>query len=328
MSLQERNKIVPQMVDYDKIGDRWLPYLMRFDRPGRKFKHVSTGPFGFRDTVDVSGEAIQNPSGIVLGSSAVFGVGATSNAATIPSVLNRITNTEWANYGGRAFNSTQEQLLLALHPKKEIKEILVCSGVNNLTLAFLSSSTSAVYNSFFYQSAFERAMAHSQHINPGIRNTLFLLYDQVRARILRAGNSGEMLAQLGEENYKNVLSSFQRDLTVLKTMSDGLQATLSFALQPLATWLEKTLSAEEAALFEILDRMSGDWAVLADKMSLFRDRYYGDVESICRALDIPFTNLNLAPEFVNEDWLFVDRVHLTDMGYKLTAEVLKREFQL
>ena len=48
--IKSRNKIVPQMIDYDKIGDRYVPYLMRFDNPDRKFKSVSTDKYGFRQT--------------------------------------------------------------------------------------------------------------------------------------------------------------------------------------------------------------------------------------------------------------------------------------
>ena len=42
MNLSDRNKIAPQMEDYDRVGDQWVPYLMRFDCPLKNFAAVST----------------------------------------------------------------------------------------------------------------------------------------------------------------------------------------------------------------------------------------------------------------------------------------------
>ena len=60
--------------------------------------------------------------------------------------------------GGRAYNSTQELLLLNLHLKARPKHIVVFSGVNNLTLAYLCKETSQVYNSFFGESEVRKAI--------------------------------------------------------------------------------------------------------------------------------------------------------------------------
>jgi lysophospholipase L1-like esterase len=59
-----------------------------------------------------------------------------------------------------------------------------------------------------------------------------------------------------------------------------------------------------------------------------RANYFKDVARICDGLKVPFFNLNTSPEFNASKWLFVDRVHLTDQGCELSAELLKREFWL
>lgn len=336
MALSDRNKIVPQMEDYDRVGDQWVPYLMRFDRPLRDFATVSTDEWGFRNSVGRNGETINvsnlvqaqdaSPSGVIVGSSAVFGVGSSHDRFTIPSVLNKTTETVWLNFGGRAFNSTQELILFLLHLPKRVDRLVLFSGVNNITLAFLSPSTSPVYNSFFFQSVFERAMANPADEFIGVRRAVARVLRELRHRLLPE------IRQPAKQNlggsYQDVLRCFNRDLRAFKAVADGLGIPLHFALQPLATWMDKPLASEEKDIFGILDSMSMDWQVLAHRIMGVRDSYFLDVELICRDLSVDFCNVNLAPEFLTEEWLFVDRVHLTDRGCEVAAKVLKREFGL
>ena len=91
------------MRDYDELGLRqqWVPHLMYFHPRNVKLKSVSTDEYGIRKTVGVKTES---PTALLIGSSAVFGIGATSDATTIPSRLNELTKLNWLNFGGRAFN--------------------------------------------------------------------------------------------------------------------------------------------------------------------------------------------------------------------------------
>lgn len=336
MTISDRNKIVPQMADYDRVGDQWVPYLMRFDYPLRKFDSVSTDEWGFRNSVGLNGETVNVasvkqmqealPAGVIVGSSAVFGVGSSHDRFTIPSILNKTTETVWLNFGGRAFNSTQELMLFLLHFPKRVDRLVLFSGVNNITLAFLSPSTSPVYNSFFFQSVFERAMANPTEEFIGVRRAVTRVLKELRHRLWPEIRQPAKLSLGG--SYQDVLCCFKRDLRAFKTVADGLGVPLHFALQPLATWLDKPLAPEEKEIFGILDSMSMDWQVLAQQIKEVRDSYFLDIEQICRDLSVNYCNVNLAPEFLTEEWLFVDRVHLTDRGYEMAAKVLKREFEL
>jgi len=334
MSLKERNTITPQMKDYDAIGDTWVPYLMRFDSANRQFRSVATDEWGFRKTTAVDGREINLHSArnsmcganVILGSSAVFGVGATSNSQTIASHLNRLGDSEWLNYGGRALNSTQELILLQLFLPRKLSKILVCSGINNLTLAGLSEHCSPVYNSFFYQTMFERGMAAPTVEHIGVRQSLKLLRSALTRRL--AGGPHEAPAETIETRYQAMISCLSRDLRCLSLLAIGAQAQVFFALQPFATWLGKELSAEERRIFGILDSLSHDWGVLAEQLGAFRARYADDVRRLCEELNIPFMDMNAVEAFRSNEWLFVDRIHLTDKGYALVAEHMKRGFSL
>ncbi len=328
------------MADYDRIGreQEWVPYLMKFCRPDCAFDSVSTDSMGFRTSLDrerrplTLGEprAGGRPWSIVAGGSAVFGVGATSDAHTIPSILNRTTGRLWLNFGGRAFNSTQELILLLLHLPEALDRVVLVSGVNNIFLASLNDRASPVYGTFFNQSVFERAMTGGSGDYVGVRRSARQLLDEIRHRLAPHGPPDPTEHADGSSRwYHHHLDRFRLDLRAFKLLASGLGARLDFALQPLANWIDKKLSPEEQELFGILDKLQGDtWRVQSESVRDARDRYFADVAGVCEDEGIAFCNLNLDPTLADQAWLFVDRVHLTDRGHALVAEIIVREFAL
>ena len=332
-----RYEITPQMKDYDSVGESFRPYLMRFDNANKSFGAVSTNCQGFRNSVDRNGGTIDhakafsdkaNPFCIMLGSSAVFGVGATSDATSMPSFMNTLRHDEtWLNFGGRAYNSTQELLLLTLHLKAKPKHIVVFSGVNNLTLAYLAEKTSGIYNSFFGESAFREAMNSSSSNRIGLRKSISNLFNEVLSKVGLGEKSVPIRSNKNiEGDYQDILTCFERDLFCAKAIADGHGSTLSFFMQPLATWLEKKLSSEEEQLFDYLDELNPSFRVLSEFLGSWKDKYFNDMENICTKLGVPFFNLNVS-EFESPDWLFVDRVHLTDVGYELAANLIHKQME-
>ena len=125
-----RATLTPQMLRYEeKFSDageiRWLPYLMYFHPANHRSEVVNTDAIGFRFATTRDGRpiAVENAAehevvSLLAGSSTVFGIGATSDDATMPSRLNRHAregSPPWLNFGGRSHNSAQELLLYALH---------------------------------------------------------------------------------------------------------------------------------------------------------------------------------------------------------------------
>jgi hypothetical protein len=335
MDTKTRYNIVPQMSDYDRVGESWNLYLMKTDTVNVKFSSVTTDQYGLRKTLTSKGEIVDNfpaPSnsddgslGIVLGGSTVFGVGATADQCTIPSFLNKTTETTWLNYGSRTYNSTQEQIRFSLLLPQKLNKLIIYSGVNNLTLAFVSSSASPIYNALFYQSQYEAKMKAPVADNIGIRWSLRILFEAIKKKI---GKEEKKVQFTLGRKYDSILSSFRRDLRVLQALCASLEAEVYFVMQPLATWIDRKLSKEESEIFPVLDSLGSDWKVLADFLGAQKNRYFNDIESICDELQVPFYNMNLSKEFSTDEWLFVDRVHLTDRGYELSSKVLKEVFKL
>ncbi|MCX6535770.1 MAG: hypothetical protein NT119_04345 [Actinobacteria bacterium] len=327
-AVEQRNVIVPQMVDYDELGTRqeWVPYLMYFNPRNVVLKSVSTDDRGFRKT---TGGQSTKSTALLIGGSTVFGIGATSDGSTITSRLNELTEHSWLNFGGRAFNSTQEAMLVHLSNTTKVDgPIVVMSGINNLTRLLLPGSFSPMYGAFFQQSFFEKQMATAA---VGNRELLRMLVNG----LLNKFGIGKGVASLSpsetttkSESYSAMLKVFERDCEYLQMFAAHHGTTASFALQPFAPWMSKTLSTQETQLFALLDQEGEGFSLVLKELTDYKKKYSQDLRTICSRVGMKYLDLNEAPELQQPEWLFVDRAHLTDAGYDAVAGHLVRELAL
>jgi lysophospholipase L1-like esterase len=254
-------------------------------------------------------------------------VGASHNSKTVSSILTKDTDTLWLNFGGRAYNSTQELIKLVLHMPKNLKSIIIFSGVNNLTLSHLSPYTSPIFNSFYAQSTFEKAVEHrffESHI--GVKEAVRRLLNEIKYKLFPSQLNH--FRKSIDDSYANVLSCFDRDMKVHKSLANGISSDLYFVMQPLVSWLSKNLSKEEVDIFAELDSFNPDFIVLADYLSKYKCQYFQDIESICYKHGVKYLNLNECQEFESNQWIFADRVHLTDRGNQMVCDAIKRNFSI
>ncbi len=315
------------MRDYDELGTKqeWVPHLMYFHPRNTANKTVSTDDRGLRATTSVQDS---RRNALLIGSSAVFGIGATSDAATIPSRLNELTKLNWLNFGGRAFNSTQEVLLVQLaNTKKVAGPLVMLSGVNNLIRALMPGSYSSMYGAFFQQSLFEKQMAIAA---VGNRELSRMLFAGVRAKfgLTKKSIATAQSKSAKAASYATMLTVFERDCEYLQMIAKNSGTTSSFVLQPFAPWLNKTLATQEKQLFALLDQEADGFLLVLREIAEYRDQYDKDLRAICSKVGMKYLNLNEAPELQQPDWLFVDRVHLTDNGYDAVARLLVRDLAL
>jgi len=327
-AVEQRNVIVPQMVDYDDLGTRqqWVPYLMYFNPRNAVYKSVSTDERGFRNT---TGSQSKRSTALLIGGSTVFGIGATSDGATITSRLNELTEHNWLNFGGRAFNSTQEAMLVHLANLEKIDgPIVVMSGINNLTRLLLPGSFSPMYGAFFQQSFFEKQMATAAI---GNRELLRILIDGLLKKF--GAGRGAVPSPNSEkitkaDSYSAMLKVFERDCEYLQMFAQHHGTTATFAMQPFVPWMSKTLIAQETQLFALLDQEGGGFSPVLNELTEYKKRYSQDLQIICSRVGIKYLDLNEEPDLQRPDWLFVDRAHLNDAGYDTVAKILMRELSL
>ncbi len=328
-----RYALVPQMRDYDALDEkRWLPYVMFFHQPNQKTPSFTTDEHGFRGTLwqdqpltlKTYNEG-DHPRGALVGSSSAFGIGASSDGATLASQLNRKGSTAWFNFSGRAFNSTQEVIIFLLHLPKDVAQVVLFTGINHLVLSHLAGSASPVYNAFYYQSIFEQGLKRGKMT--GVRGS-FQQFAQEVAQKFVPGKS-DSPSRSSEERYDDGLACMERDLRIWALLQKSLGFKLYFVLQPAIPWLNKALVPEEEELFGCLNQIGTEYnKTLFSFLAQRKDQFQADAKRLCDQFEVPFLDLNGSDPFKQPQWLFVDRIHLTDAGFALAAELIRKEFSL
>ncbi|TSB30427.1 SGNH/GDSL hydrolase family protein [Streptomyces benahoarensis] len=332
-----RYALTPQMEQYDDFDDRgetrYLPYLMYYHRSGYRSEVLNTDRLGFRvghgarGHASVAGERPPGPVKLLVGSSTAFGIGATTDAATLSSRLwsRYAPSTPWLNFGGRSYSSAQELLLFVLHQHllPPVEEIVILSGFNNLALARLPEHQQGEHGAFFfcgdYHAQMDALQTRHRKAKPGFGR---------RAQRRSPAPPDDAPVPPTPELIRRSVELTVRHLETWRKLASVTGARLSYVLQPLATWVRQEPAPQEAVLFKELDKMS--------RLGIFED-LFGDIvtpetgrayaealRTACEKQDVPFLDLNpvLAEATTPEDWLYVDRAHCTDHGYDTVARLL------
>ncbi|WP_326814379.1 Inducer of phenazine A [Streptomyces sp. NBC_01318] len=334
---EQRVTLTPQMLAYDDFDDRsqtrWLPYLMYFHRAGYRSDVINTDDIGFRysqgpgDVSASAGTVAQTgPVRLLAGSSTAFGIGARSDAATLPSRLwsGYAPSAPWLNFAGRSYNSAQEFTLFALyrHLLPRVTDIVVFSGLNNLALSRLPKEQRGDHGGFFNCGEYYEQMEElrQRHRTPAPR------FGRRDRRAAGAAASAAPSAVLPlDERIAASVELTARHLQNWKLLAADSGARVSFVLQPLAGWVRETPAPEEKLLFDELDKRSNFWELYGDIATMEPARRYADqLQVACDKLGVPFLDLSplLTEAAGPRDWLFVDRAHFTDLGHDMAARLV------
>lgn len=301
----------PWILDYEKLGLVWQPYVMRLCRPNQRTTSVSTDTMGFRVSwyrgreLSYDEYRASNDSSVLLGNSAAFGVGASSDASSIVNQLAAITDRRWYNLSGRASNLLQDVLSLLLFGARNHRDIVVMSGVNDLLFALYFKQANAYLPTFWGDD-------HFASLNSPADSA-----------------TAEAASPTEEERYARALEGIDRALLLLARYGRENQTRILFAMQPLLAWTEKPLHANEQAVCDEWNAIkSGFRATHRPEIILpWKNRFLRDVAALCTKHGLCFMDFNSQPELLTPDHLFVDRIHLTDRGQRLIAESLARWLQ-
>ena len=352
-----RSELTPQLIDYDNIGLKWHPNIMFFQRENYRSKSVNTDKYGFRMTCYEQArfspesyfESINKEEiSLIVGGSTAFGVGATSDKYNLASLLSNNSGKMFLNFGGRAFNSDQELSLFKnfLEKLPKLKEVIIVSGVNELYLTSIKNKS--FMPNFFYGNIYSNAL------------DLYTLNYQRKILKIILGSFGigeeiwkyKSLKQIFLHVIKNLYSfnkiknsfeikntdliSFAKSLNRIKSsltfwscLSKILKFKVTFALQPIPSWSKKRLTIEEEKIFSFNDYKNPHLSNIFRLMDN-QDKYLNyskNLEDICNSLSVKYLDCNnfFRNSESRKDWLFVDRIHLNDKGYKELAKFLINE---
>ncbi len=336
MSLtSERYKIAPQLKDYDSLPTHWRPYTMF--RQGSEYSSdsVNTDETGQRFSLDRNGcrvslSSLNEPFDLIVGSSTAFGVGATHDKNTIASKLSDLSGRRTVSLTGRAYNSYQELLIFIehLHKFSGLGKIIIISGVNNLYVsAFRDKYGIPFFHSDSYYEAIKTAALSRK------KRLLAILFDSIGVQSIdwRGANKTNVFQKIfegfghgfpvNEKPVVNVQKAAHRtiqDLSVFHKLAESIGAELTFYLQPVAGWMQKPLVDEEKILFDTLQVRTSEIMRAFSNPKIHKE-YSSAIENFCASSKLNFSDLNICIKPQNS-WMYVDRVHLTDVGNSLVAQ--------
>ena len=360
MASNPRAQLTPQMDDYDRLPIQWLPYVMYLQASNYRSASVNTDAHGLRWSADPQGKPLgmdvmgDRDCYLLVGGSTVFGVGATADSQTLSANLSALTGNCWLNFAGRAFSPTQELILFQLFRNRlpRVRRILLFSGINALTLHHLVSEVPSDIGGFFYWSQFRDGMAEamlsprrrilSRFLKPLFGDRIdfarvslsrlpfqMLGLERPEKSTAKAGISLDAQIATRKACRDEMMAIIERDLAIWRALADMIGAKLSFVLQPMFNWTGKKECDEEARLFSYLDSLPQNHFKLLRQIFDQESHEWlrGKLEGICAAHRIPFHDINalLRPMVRDEQWLFVDRAHMTDLGNRLVAGLLVKE---
>lgn len=301
-----RNQLLPQFADVDRQPYEWVSYLMRRGAAGFNSPSLNTDRCGFRlgwqdgraFGIDEF-RAMPGPKGLVLGNSVAFGIGTSHDRATLANQLNARPGTppmSWFSLALRASSLTQERLAMELHAPDGFSHVVWMSGVNTLIAAMLGGGDTT-------------------NPAPYVGEWMF--------RKLAGARGSARNADLAVA-YPDLVSMVRRDLEIAGAWLARRGTRRLFLMQPVLSWINKTLSAEERELVALFDGSPQAVQRAHGPVLLgpWKQRFLADLSAACHAAGFDFIDLNAESRFSGEDWLFADRTHLTDRGQALVADVV------
>ena len=343
MSLtSQRYKIAPQLKDYDCLPTDWRPYTMFRQASKYSSDSVNTDETGQRLSFDRNGNPLSfsnldGPFDLIVGSSTAFGVGATHDKNTISSQLSVLSGRQTLSLTGRAYNSYQELLLFIehLHKFSGLGKIIIISGANNLYVSAFRDRYGIPFfmSNDFYNSVRVATLSRKKQL-------LAMLFDSIGGQSIdwRGVNKTNIFRKI-YEGFGHRMSTddtpvidVQRaahrtiqDLSVFHKLAESIGAQLSFCLQPVAGWMQKPLVEEENILIDTLHANTSEIMNAFSHPKIHRE-YSSVIENFCTSSKLNFCDLNNCIKPTNNNWMYVDRVHLTDTGNSLVAQYIFQHF--
>lgn len=349
-----REVLTPQMKIYDQLGIDWHPYIMFFQKPNFNSNIVNTDTFGFRYSIinnkkfspTTFSESNQDEISFVVGSSAAFGVGASCDNCTISSKLSSLNNEYFLNFGCRAHVSSQELILFNhIAPKfKNVKNVVIFSGLNDLYLSFMKDFSSEL-GPFFFSKQFSHGMNKQffskkrlimkAFLEPLYKNSIDYKYIQLKdlLKVLVSNRKNleiESKKDIPHFDINYTINKLRKNLFIWKKLSQSFPFKLIFVLQPTLDWISKVQSVEESTLFNYLNQQEDEVRIREVLSKETYLSYSKELRKLCSELGISFfdSNCALKSKISKEEWIFVDRGgHMTDQGYAIVSAYINEILQ-
>ena len=276
-----------------------------------------------------------------MGGSSAFGVGATKDDKTIASLLSN-NYSFFYNFGIKAGVHNQDIVIFNsfINSFKKFKKIVIVSGINDLYRYVISSNViNKDFGNVFYESKILNLDLRCKR-----KFTKFFLQPFTNVDLDRVSKKDFIdhffkgKRCVSKTNIRDNFNSFkiimEKYFDFLNIVQKGTDCKITYVLQPLIYWCKTNYSAEEEAIINEREKDKNNLSIkkiFSQKIENYNlyEEYKKFLEDICAKFSINFIDCNeLFYKKYNkkENFLFVDTVHLTDLGYKLVSECIKEKF--
>ena len=346
-------------LSYKNMHNEFRPYVMFTNAPNYQNQYVNTDEFGFRLSSNINNKKIslktlnkEEKCNVVLGGSTVFGMGASSDAKTIPSYISK-TGIFCQNFGVRGATSHQEFLIFQNFVKflPRIKNVYLISGVNDLAVAsqdksFFYPEFGCVFSEEMQFHNFWSQYSALTKIKWQIgKSKFFIIIDYLCRKFFlvrkffslmnfflpsnkhQKDNLSKPEATFNEK-FLHLKKSLSNDLRCWNALSKEFDFKIIYVLQPAIRWSNKKLNNHEKFL-------SNNQRISVGKKfydSFMNKEIYQNFKKFvhleCKKNEIDFLDSNeILNEFPEDKNFFLDLCHLTDDGNEYIAKKLIEKYE-
>ena len=330
------------MKTYDTIGYQWIQNLMFTNTPNYRSKICNTDIFGLRfnhnnhEFKSIFEQEIKKEKIAMVGSSTTFGVGASSDEKTIPSMLSINSNYHTLNLGVRAHNGFQEIILFQslINKIKNLKKIILFSGMNDVYMSynqhFISRYPGPMYfNKEFLDKMNETDLSLKRRILKFFFPNLNINYRNITKKEIINLIFKKNINDNFDYNYPKIdlEELVLRNLQIWSHISQSMHIKIIFFFPPFIYWCKKKqdYSSEENQIQQYINKnnnfnLQHNYEIIGNKYVEIKNLF----KTICDKYEIDFYDCN---EIFNDDiirnkWTFVDKVHLNDYGNSLISKFI------
>ena len=316
------------------------PYAMISNPRNYASPTINTDKYGFRfslfDGKKVSIEKIDeyDEINILVGGSTVFGMGCSDDSTTIASNLSKKSGQIWLNLGIRSGVSFQEYIHLINHiaKAKKINNIVFFSGINDLYKSFTDTKDTHFDKWFSPHKSEYQPLALSSF--SARRLAYAFARSLLSSKSIRSFLPGQFEAsqhsELNEDKIFNDLDlMYERNFKLYRSLSHFVENKVSYFLQPFSYWTNKKYTLEENESRAYLESLqsNSEWPSSRGLLNQphVNKGFINILDQRSSQNNILFCDTNKF--FALEESLFVDAVHLNDIGSELAADIILQKIE-
>jgi hypothetical protein len=212
---------------------------------------------------------------------------------------------------GFTFAQNLIQTLFFLPRIGKVERFVLFGGINDINQFFHATVFPRIYGSFY------EWMQYFSTLNPQfstMKSGQFAIPDELRLYLTKIDDPNKDRSVF-EDSLRNVLASW-------KLMADGKGVKLYFVLEPVDQWMKRDRPPEEERL---MARKKKSKLEFEQRVADAYQSWYGEfLRRTCKDLSIPYMDMNerFGAESAPPQWLFMDNVHLTNVGAAEAARLI------